>query len=107
MSIKRMDILGITGIPMRVLFIPAKEQSPLLPDLKPDDWDKVEFYDSRYDHTPEGQFISGYHVQTLRNGDRTQGLDLCGGEYEWQIDYRTKRLVLDWVEIHSGPKETV
>jgi len=43
----------------------------------------VEFYDSRYDFTPRGQFISRYNVETIRDSDN--GLCLDGGIPAWNI----------------------
>jgi hypothetical protein len=104
MSIKRIDILGNYGIPMRVLLVPASEQSPNHPDKPAGYRDTLEFYDGRYDHTPDGQFISEYYLSSLQNGDRSSGLDLCGGDRDWRIDARTKEMVLSWAAYHIYPR---
>lgn len=101
MSVKRMDIIGAMNTPMRVLYVPAGENSPNHKNKPVDTKDLLEFYDSRYDHTPDGQFISAYFVETLQQGnDYSRGLDLCGGELEWRISSRTLQEVMDWVAYH-------
>jgi hypothetical protein len=101
---KHIDITGALGTPMRVLLIPAGEPYPNHPGVEPAKEDLVEFYDGRYPHTPDGQFISRYYSSTLLNshtGVPTGGLDLMGYEPAWKIDGRTMKLVLDWVSYHQ------
>jgi hypothetical protein len=45
--------------------------------------DVVEFYDTRFPHTPFGQFVSSYYLKTIKgcNG----GLDLSGGIPDWKV----------------------
>ena len=43
----------------------------------------IEFYDPRYQHTPVGQFVSRYNVNTII--DHTGGLWLYGGVDEWTV----------------------
>lgn len=105
--IKRIDITGIQGTPMRVLLVPAEEVRPNHPDAKPAKEGLVEFYDGRYSHTPDGQFITCYYASTLKDsnaGIPIGGLDLHGGEPSWKIDGRTMRLVLDWIAYHQYVK---
>lgn len=99
---KRMDIKGVAG-PMRVILLDAGEDNPNYPAATCKDKAIAEFYDGRYPHTPDGQFISRYYVETLmENRDRhTYGLDLMGYEDDWKIDGRTFGLVLNWLEYHS------
>lgn len=95
--VKRMDVIGVTGIPIRVVFVPAGEQAPNH-STNPEQKDLIEFYDLRYPHTPEdGQFISRYFAETLLDSyGNYAGLDLHGGEADWKIDVLTKRMVMDW-----------
>jgi hypothetical protein len=62
--------------------------------------DTIEFYDSRYPHTPDGQFITRYYVSTLSLKDygrpQGSGLDLYGSEPDWKIDGRVFAMVRDW-----------
>ena len=97
--IRRMDIFGSSGIPMRVLYIPANEKNPHLPDtVEPFKEDSIAFYDASHLHTPDGQFVSDYYVSTLCEGDaRETGVNLYGGVPEWRVSAMTIRLVLDWV----------
>jgi hypothetical protein len=101
MPIKRIDILGINGTPMRVLLVSANEQRPNHPTASPAKKDTVEFYDTRYPHTPDGQFIVEYYLETLQQSDRFSGLYLYGDEANWKIDARTKCMVLDWAAYHT------
>jgi len=86
---------------MRAVFIPANEQAPNHPGMTPDSRDIVEFYDARYPHTPDGQFISRYYVETLKEGNKYVGLDLQGDVPAWKIDARTKEMVLEWIAYHT------
>lgn len=45
----------------------------------------VEFWDTRYKHTPRGQFVSRYYVNTLLNFPRYHALDLMGGVEGWTL----------------------
>jgi len=94
--IRKIDILSYTGKPLRVLLIPAGEQSPNFQCMKPDTKNLLEFYDARYDLTPDGQFISRYYLETLKRSNSFHGLDLHGGEPDWKIDGRSLTLVLEW-----------
>jgi hypothetical protein len=52
--------------------------------LIPGDRPAVAFYDSRYDHTPHGQFVSEYFVETIEK--TTGGLCLDGGNRDqWTV----------------------
>lgn len=101
--IKRMDITSAIGNPMKVLFVPANEQRPNFPDAQPVKGALIEFYDGRYPHTPDGQFICEYYTETLLESSSRYsdaGLSLHGGEPDWAITGRTKKLVLEWVLYH-------
>lgn len=87
---KVIDIKGVAG-PMRAV-------------LKEGDKPIVEFYDARYDHTPNGQFICEYYLSTLQESDRFTGLNLNGGVPAWRIDQRTKGMVIDWASYHTYVK---
>ena len=43
----------------------------------------VEFFDKRYPHTPNGQFVSRYFLETIMN--ITNGLNLDGGVSDWVV----------------------
>ena len=100
--IKRIDITGVQGTPMRAVLIPAHETSPNFAVTATEDL--IEFYDGRYPHTPDGQFITRYYVLTLLEHDKGHaitGLDMMGYEPAWKIDGRAMRLVLDWIAYHQ------
>lgn len=98
--IKRMDITSATGNPMKVLFVPANEQRPNFPDAQPVKGALIEFYDGRYPHTPDGQFICEYYTDTFVDSSRDSGLDLQGGEPDWSINAPTKNLIMEWIYYH-------
>lgn len=98
-------IAGVTGAPFlaRVVFkgdgygawdegqwaLHHKKEEPL-----------IEFFDTRYQFTPYGQFVSRYYVSTLLENDdsrRTPGLNLYGGEPDWSIDGKAMNKVRDWL----------
>lgn len=60
----------------------------------------LEFYDAQYPHTPHGQFVSRYYLETLlQNCDQAdRGLCLHGGEPTWQISGKSLGLCLSWAE---------
>ena len=63
-----------------------------------DDRSLVEFYDTRYAHTPLGQFVSRYFAFTLleRAGEYV-GLNLDGGVPDWTIDADAMDQVRSWL----------
>lgn len=95
-EIIRLDVSSKTGIPIRVLHIPPHIRSLYHYESSP--WGLVEFYDSRYNHTPDGQFIASYTVTALFGCylEKT-GLDLYMGIEDWILDPRTTRKVLNWI----------
>jgi len=101
--IRRIDVNG-EAAPMRVLFIPKDDISPNFPIVKVDQH-LIEFYDSRYPHTPDGQFISRYYVSTFLESRSGVGLDLQGYVPDWKIDWKTKSLIRDWVTYHLYDEE--
>lgn len=60
-----------------------------------DDEPMVEFYYSRYPHTKHWQFVSRYYVSTLK--DHEGGLDLHGGEPEWQVSAKGMKKVVKFL----------
>ena len=73
----------------------------------------VEFFDSRYPHTPKGQFVSRYYVKTLLGhegfyGSRlTDGLCLHGGVPEWTIYEKDIPALNDFLEKGLAEHETL
>lgn len=58
----------------------------------------VEFYDARaLNCGPLGQFVSRYYLSTLREHPAGVGLNLQGGEPDWQIDARAFGAVQEWL----------
>lgn len=65
----------------------------------------VEFYDLTYPEKfgAEGQFVSRYRLDTLKEHDRHCGLDLQGNVPEWKIDGYAMDEVMAWLP--SNPVE--
>jgi len=55
----------------------------------------VEFYDTRYEHTDLGQFVTRYFLGTLIDGEG--GLNLQGGVPTWSINEPCMNRIRDWL----------
>ena len=98
----RMDIFSITNVPLRVIFLSKGELHPhskalLNIDRFKNDKDSLEFYDLRYPFTPDGQFISGYYLETFEASNTYHNLTLEGGIEDWEIDASTKEIIRNWI----------
>jgi len=94
-TVTRLDVVAQNRVPFRAVFVPAGVPSP---NRRIPAYPKgtVEFYDRRYDFTPDGQFVSDYFVETLiRPG--AGGLVLHGGVPAWIIDAGTMVQVTAWI----------
>ena len=78
----------------RVLYIKKGEKSPNRP-VTADKDALIEFYDLKHKHTPDGQFIADYDVQTILEGE--SGLDLHGGVPSWKVSASDMKKVREWV----------
>jgi hypothetical protein len=67
----------------------------------------VEFYDCRYEHTPYGQFVSRYYIETLMENILPDvpvgGLNLDGGVPSWSISARGMERVIAWLKSLEKP----
>ena len=94
------------GIPWVVKLVPAgrmygfEDGRPCLVAER----DLVEFYDGRYDHTHIGQFVSHYYAETLANRIERgyDGLNLHGGEPDWQITSEELVITLCALDVIKG-----
>ncbi len=59
----------------------------------------VLFYDSRFMHSPYGQFVSSYTAQTLINMRVSDGLCLDGGEPKWVLSPTSIMQIKKWLEV--------
>lgn len=100
-KIEMLDIENSQGVPFRVVYIPAGVSCPHCADSYCDGENRVEFYDRRYDLTPNGQFISAYFASTIVNKP-VGGIDLAGGVADWKIDTRAMFHVWSWVMNLTG-----
>lgn len=57
----------------------------------------IEFYDSRYNHSPLGQFVSRYYTSTLLEHDDNYGLALDGNSKEWSIDKKSMQSIKEFI----------
>ena len=55
----------------------------------------VEFFDTRYEHTDLGQFVSRYYLSTLL--DSNGGMNLDGGVTDWYINDPCGNRIRDWL----------
>ena len=71
------------------------------------DQNLVSFYDTRYNHTQNGQFVGRYYANTLLGLDgwssrgssiRDRGLNLHGGIDDWSINADNANHVVDFIE---------
>lgn len=94
--VRKLDVENGNGITFRVVLLldgqcinyPAASEITRRP--------LVEFYDSRFPHTPDGQFVSRYYLDTLLSGRET-GLDLQGDVPAWAIDDAGMNVVRHWL----------
>lgn len=84
-----------------VLYIPQGVGHPHYPAVKADK-PLVEFYDKKYDHTPDGQFTGGrYYAKTLiDDADRLRNSGLClhGGVPSWVVTATDMTITLNFIE---------
>lgn len=67
----------------------------------------IEFYDARYPHTENGQFVSRYYITTLLEGNDNRGLCLDGGIPDWNIDAQAMNTVKEWLKNHQQLQKVI
>lgn len=84
-TLRTMWTTSITGLPLSVVHLPPGTYAGI-PGGKSDS-EQIEFYDTRFNHTLFGQFISRYYVDTFMAPGRMDrhGLALNGMEQNWTI----------------------
>jgi hypothetical protein len=55
----------------------------------------VEFYDTRYEHTDYGQFVSRYYLRTMLDGNK--GVSLDCGVADWTVYQSCMNRIRDWL----------
>ena len=63
----------------------------------------VEFYDTRYEHTDFGQFVSRYYVETLL-ARPSGGIDLDAGIASWKIYSDCYARITAWLKTQIEDK---
>jgi hypothetical protein len=99
----KLDVIAANDVPFRVLFTPTGS-CPNHPAARRyyEGGPIVEFYDRRYDHTPDGQFICRYNLDVLTAPPHSGGLNLVGDIPAWSIDSATMILIQFWLDtIHA------
>ena len=97
---KILELPSATRTPFICRLVETGDRFGLNYQLVNGDMPMIEFYDTRYEHTEYGQFVSRYFVETLQKS-RTcwkQGLCLDGGVPEWSVDAERMKIVLDWLD---------
>lgn len=89
------DFTATNGLTFRVLYLPDGT-SPNFPHMTSHGEPIVEFYDLRYQHTPDGQFITRYYLSTLMV-NWPPGLDLDAGIEFWTVDALSMDRVMGWL----------
>lgn len=96
----RMEIESATGTPLRVVYLPdgLSESRPSANRFVDSPASRVEFYDTRYGHTPDGQFIADYYVSTItEDAERDRGLLLWGDSPDWTVDAEWMATIREWL----------
>jgi hypothetical protein len=92
---ERMDFTAANGFTFRVLYLPDGT-SPNFPNMTQRHLALVEFYDLRFQHTPDGQFIGRYYLSTLMV-NWPPGLDLNADVEFWTVDALSMDRVMSWL----------
>lgn len=95
---KIMDFVS-SGIPFRTVIIEQGDKYGLNNVLTNNNRDPIiQFFDRRFNHSENGQFISSYYMHTLLNHNPNNGLCLQGGVLDWNISMTGMALVVNWLE---------
>jgi hypothetical protein len=96
---ERMEIESATGTPLRVVYLPdgMSESRPSANRFVDSNESRIEFYDRRYGHTPDGQFICDYYVATITEDERDRGLRLWGDSPDWTVNAEWMATVREWL----------
>ena len=94
--IARIDIQGCNKTLMRAIYV---SKGNVCPNHNIISENVIEFYDLRYMHTPDGQFITRYSVETyMEDYDSRHGLDLQTDVENWKIDNDARQLIGNWIK---------
>lgn len=102
-TVHKLDVISRRGtltVPFRVLFsTDGKHPNHQAADkYNTDGKPLVEFYDRRYPHTPDGQFVSRYYLETLLASGPSGGtFVLDGGVDDWCVDGETWAFLIAWL----------
>lgn len=102
MNVFKMDILAENGIRFRAVLL-VDGVSENYGKLNDSGDAEIEFYDTRYPHTSDGQFTGArYYAKTLLNDrgwypNKPRGLNLHGGIEAYTLDEDSFEVVLNWM----------
>jgi hypothetical protein len=106
-----LDVVAANGVPFRVVYLAdgMSISRPAAGKYNTDGHPLVEFYDRRYPHTPDGQFVADYRADTLLQGaEPGVGLLLQGDSPSWTVDGATMELIRFWLRrLHPNRPSTV
>lgn len=95
---KIMDFVS-NGIPFRSRIIEQGDKYGLNDCLVNRNADPIiQFFDRRFNHSENGQFVSSYYMATLLNQETNNGLCLQGGVPDWNISAASMDAVVSWLE---------
>jgi hypothetical protein len=94
-----LDVMPSHGVPLRVVLLTdGKSLSrPAANKYRKNDAPVVEFYDRRYPHTPDGQFICEYHLDTLLPDGNGGTFMLWADVPDWRVDGATMVRIREWL----------
>jgi hypothetical protein len=84
-----LDVVAANGVPFRVILDPDT--------VKYNNRGFVSFWDRRFDFSDNGQKVCDYAYVTMMESNRFTGLNLFGGETDWQIDADTFNIIWTWL----------
>jgi hypothetical protein len=90
----KLDVVAENGIPFRVVVL-VDGRSENFNTSSMGDRSLVEFYDRRYDFTPDGQFTG--HRLNLDTALEASQYVMDYSVEAWSMDTRTSRTVRDWL----------
>jgi hypothetical protein len=98
-KVHTLDVAAANEVPFRIVVLAdgVSVSRPAANKYNKDDKALVEFYDRRYQHTPDGQFICCYHLDVLLPDGEGGTFVLWGDVPNWRIDGATMEFIRSWL----------
>lgn len=93
-NVYKLDVVAENGVPFRVVAV-VDGKSENFSTASMGDRTLVEFYDRRYNFTPDGKFVSRYYLDTML--EHSGGLNLHGGVESSTLNSVTWKTVREWL----------